>query len=234
MLGCWQQQSGGGIGRFKKGRLTRYLCGQLTAKTIKRKDNATHPNSRRAHQLARVAHRENLIAHKVSARNKNTQLKSERHLTIVGLLDPQLAATDLAGMHSLIGEDFLSINQHLLEQERHARRAGRPPSAREAALAEACRKEAGEYDAGIDVPDLRNSTNVKLLREWNGDAQMLPLYDFVRVSRKNPHVAKVVQVGKHKELVRRREFEAKAAAAAAEPSGEVEMGDDTPAASTSA
>lgn len=194
----------------------------MTAKTVKRKDNATHPNSRRAHQLARIAHREHLIAQKASARNKTTQLESERVLTIIGLLDPELPATDLAGMHSLIADDFLSINQHLLEQERQARRPGRPPSAREAALAEACRKEAGEYDAGIDVPDLRNETNVKLLREWNGDAQMLPLYDFVRVSRKNPQMAKMVQVGKHKELVRRRESEAKATA---EQSSEVEMGD---------
>lgn len=203
------------------------LC-KLTAKTIKRKESATHPNSRRAAQLARVAHRESLLSQRAAVRNKTTQKKSERVLTLVGLIDPELESIDLHAMHALVAEDYLSINRSLLEQERKARRSGRPPSAKEAALSEAVRKEEEEYDNGMDVPDLRNPVNVRLLREWNGDSQMLPLYDFIRISRKIPEVVKLIQVGSHKLLVLDRQARENNHAAPAQ-SGEVDMDDAAPA-----
>lgn len=50
---------------------------QITAKSIKRKDQATHPNSRRAKQLDRVALRDHKLASRKAERDRATGNKSE-------------------------------------------------------------------------------------------------------------------------------------------------------------
>lgn len=64
------------------------------------------------------------------------------------------------------------------------RRAGRPPTTREVALREVVQRERRDYEAGIEVPDLLSETNVRLLREWEGDEGALGAFRFVRVSGK--------------------------------------------------
>lgn len=175
-----------------------------------------------------MTHRESQLAKKATVRQKLSQKKSERIQTLVGLLEPEVDRVDLAGLHQLIQEGYLPIDRSLLDQERKARRAGRPPSAREVALSETVRSEEIEYEAGMDVPDLRDPVNVRLLRGWNGDTNMLPLFDFVRVSGKNPTMARVVQQGNHKELVLARQRKQ----AESHP-GDVEMNGHAPGPSSS-
>lgn len=47
-------------------------------------------------------------------------------------------------------------------------------------------KEKREYEAGIEVPDLCSETNVRLLRDWEGEAGFVPMIRFVRVSGTYP------------------------------------------------
>ncbi|KDN46150.1 hypothetical protein K437DRAFT_246747 [Tilletiaria anomala UBC 951] len=174
---------------------------KLTAKTIKRKNAPTHPNSRRAHQLARVAHREDKLARQKVLRRKVTDSRVERMFNMIGLLDPEVThLPDLQDLHTFISDTYLSLNRERLAEVQAARRPGRPPSKDELLLQSICAKEKEQYKMGMEVPDLTNPTNVKLLRAWQGGSQDLPLFRIVRISDTFPDQCVLIQAGIHKEL----------------------------------
>lgn len=98
------------------------------------------------------------------------------------------ALPDLASVHSFVAENFLTRHQDELQQLKSERRPGRPPHKRELQLNETIANEQQEYSQGFDIPDLTSLTNVKLLRDWQGDPQALPLFRMVRISAKYPYV----------------------------------------------
>lgn len=61
-------------------------------------------------------------------------------------------------------------------------------------------KEQTEYENGMEMPDLMNEANVRLLRAWQGDSNSLGLFRFIRVCGNDQQFCKVVQNGSHKSL----------------------------------
>ena len=96
------------------------------------------------------------------------------------------ALPDLVAVHSFITDNFLTRHNDELQELKADRRPGRPPHKRELELKEIIAKELQEYNEGFEVPDLTSATNVKLLRDWQGDPQALPLFRMVRISGKYP------------------------------------------------
>lgn len=108
-------------------------------------------------------------------------------LNLIGLLDPALKRIpDLPSLHTFISESYLSLNQERLAQLQAERREGRPPSPKEVQLQDLVAREKEEYRTGMEVPDLLNETNVRLLRSWQGNPQELPLFRIVRIAQAMP------------------------------------------------
>ena len=103
----------------------------------------------------------------------------ERLLTIIGLLDPEVThLEDLAAVHAFIKESVLPIAQERLAEEQAARD--------EVMLQDLVAREKEEYRTGMEIPDLTNEINVRLLRQWDGDKQGLALFRLVRISEAEP------------------------------------------------
>lgn len=117
------------------------------------------------------------------------------------LPDDLEALPDLAAVHSFMTDSFLTRHNEELEELRSERRPGRPPAKRETELKETIAKESQEYNEGFELPDLTSVTNVKLLREWQGDPQALPNFRMVRISGKYPEESKLMHPGNHKLLL---------------------------------
>jgi len=156
---------------------------KISERSIKKKSGPTHPHSRRATQLARVALRKDKLNQAKAVRNRSSNAKVDRLSTLILMLPDDVdALPDLAAVHSFVSENFLTRHNEELEELRADRRPGRPPSKREIELKEIIAKEAQEYSEGFEIPDLTSKTNVKLLRDWQGDPQALPLFRMVRIS----------------------------------------------------
>ncbi|CDS82475.1 uncharacterized protein SPSC_03294 [Sporisorium scitamineum] len=174
---------------------------KISERSIKKKSGPTHPHSRRATQLARVAHRKDKLNHAKSVRSRSSSAKVDRLSTLVLLLPDEIdALPDLPSVHEFISQNFLTRHNDELQELKAERRPGRPPLKREVELKELIAKEAQEYQEGFELPDLTNLTNVKLLRDWQGDPQALLLFRMVRISAKYPEQCKLIHPGTHKLL----------------------------------
>nr|CDI52873.1 conserved hypothetical protein [Melanopsichium pennsylvanicum 4] len=159
---------------------------KISERSIKKKSGPTHPYSRRATQLARVAHRRDKLTQAKSVRHRFSNAKVDRLSTLILMLPDDVdALPDLQSVHAFISENFLTRHDDELEQLKSERRPGRPPHNRELELKQIIAKELQEYDEGFELPDLTSTINVKLIRDWQGDPQALPLFRMVRISGKN-------------------------------------------------
>lgn len=174
---------------------------KISERSIKKKSGPTHPYSRRATQLARVAHRKDKLNHAKALRSRSSSAKVDRLSTLILMLPDDLEALpDLASVHAFVADTFLTRHNDELQELQSERRPGRPPHKREIELKETIAKELQEYNEGIELPDLTNPTNVKLLRDWQGDPQALPLFRMVRISAKYPEQCVLMHPGTHKLL----------------------------------
>ncbi|KAJ1028359.1 hypothetical protein NDA16_001529 [Ustilago loliicola] len=206
---------------------------KISERSIKKKSGPTHPFSRRATQLARVAHRKDKLNQAKSVRSRSTNAKVDRLSTLILMLpDDTDALPDLAAVHSFVTENFLTRHNDELQELKADRRPGRPPHKRELELKEIIAKELQEYNEGFEVPDLTSTTNVKLLRDWQGDPQALPLFRMVRISGKYPEQCKLMHPGNHKLL----QLEAKeqGESITADPSSEMDTTDNADSTDSSA
>ncbi|KAJ9477905.1 Translation machinery-associated protein 16 [Pseudozyma hubeiensis] len=174
---------------------------KISERSIKKKSGPTHPHSRRATQLARVAHRKDKLNQAKAVRGRSSNAKVDRLTTLILMLPDDVdALPDLASVHAFVADTFLKRHDDELQELKSERRSGRPPPKREVELKETISKELQEYDEGFELPDLINATNVKLLREWQGDPQALPLFRMVRISAANPDQYRLMHPGTHKLL----------------------------------
>lgn len=157
---------------------------KITARSLKGKSTApTHPNSRRAAQVARINHRTSKLQAAKSVRSRAGQAHVDRVSTLILLLPPDLDyVPDLPFLHSFLQDSFLKRHDDEIARLGAERRKGRPMAKREEELRELRDREQREYGAGIEIPDLMNEHNVAKLRQWNGDRQALGQFRFVRVS----------------------------------------------------
>ncbi|SAM81423.1 uncharacterized protein UBRO_03003 [Ustilago bromivora] len=195
---------------------------KISERSIKKKSSPTHPFSRRATQLARVAHRKDKLTQAKAVRNRSSNAKIDRLSTLILMLPDDIdALPDLATVHSFITGNFLTRHNYQLDQLKADRRPGRPPHKRELELKQIIALELQEYKQGFEAPDLTSKTNVKLLRDWQGDPQAFLLFRMVRISGKYPEQCNLIHPGNHKLL----QLEAKEpdASASAESSFEMDI-----------
>jgi translation machinery-associated protein 16 len=130
----------------------------------------------------------------------------------------------LPELHELVADVWLTRHDAELEEERAARRKGRPNSTNERKLEEVKLREAEEYRTGIgenrlfflllfgattvayvtlesEVPDLTHPENVALYRTWDQrEVAFAQLLRFIRISSTKPDKAIVSKPGKHPSL----------------------------------
>lgn len=159
---------------------------KITKKALTTKTGPTHPNSRRAAQLQRIDHRTSKLHEAKRVRRKEGDAKVERILSMVFLLPPDVTyVPDLSYLHSFLQSSFLDRHSEELREMEAERRPGRPTPMRLVQLLDKIKREKAEYENGMDIPDLMNEVNVRLLRAWQGDTNQLSLFRFARVSGKN-------------------------------------------------
>lgn len=107
---------------------------------------------------------------------------------------------DLYSFHDFMSTFFLARHDEELVALQKEQRPGRPKNKRLLELEHLIATEKREYHEGMDVPDLCNETNVRLLRDWQGDPQALPLFRFVRISSSDRGMYRIMQEGTHKLL----------------------------------
>lgn len=112
-------------------------------------------------------------------------------------LDPELHCLSLQELHKFVQEVWLTRHDLELEEERSARRKGRPKSSREHQLEELKRYEAEEYRTGLELPDLTSEHYLGLFRQWDGnDVTYLNIMRFIRICGEFPDVVHAVKPGR--------------------------------------
>lgn len=122
-------------------------------------------------------------------------------------------------MHSIIRDVWLTRNDEGLEQERAARRKGRPKSTKELKLEDTKLRETEEYRTGmgkikyhavpfkslsnrtLDVPDLTHEATVKLFRKWDQkEVAYIQLLRFIRINGADSTSSIISKPGQHHSL----------------------------------
>lgn len=131
---------------------------------------------------------------------------------------PQVGVLTLEELHAVVRDVWLTRHDDELEQERAARRKGRPKSTKETKLEEIKLRETEEYRTGIgesepspiqpaylifpkEVPDLTHEPTVQLFRKWDQkEVAYIQLLRFIRISSSDLTVAVVSKPGRHHSL----------------------------------
>ena len=203
------------------------------------KDKLHHPDSRKASQLVRRHLRKSKLGSAASKRRKNGYSQgTHTHHAKSCFTDPTSCTVDVYGffyhampdegvmtldeLHTLVRDIWLTRHDQEIDQERAARRQGRPKSTKEVKLEETKLRELEIYKTGMgmfnrihlkqstyslshispEVPDLTHPANVELFRRWDQkELAFIQLLRFIRISSADPHVAVVSRPGKHATLL---------------------------------
>ncbi|KAH9962639.1 hypothetical protein BC827DRAFT_1285547 [Russula dissimulans] len=190
------------------------------AKSAKR-EKIFHPESRKAGQLARKQLRNSKLAAQASSAQSYTQPRASSSINLLGgrpqtpdfygfffhaIPEEHGSVLSLPELHSLVSDVWLARHDTEQEEERAARRKGRPKSAKEQKLEEVKLREAEEYRTGMEVPDLTHPENVALYRTWDQrEVAFVQLLRFIRISSAKPDTATVSKPGRHPNLVTQRD-----------------------------
>ncbi|KAF8475313.1 hypothetical protein DFH94DRAFT_795240 [Russula ochroleuca] len=173
-----------------------------------KKEKVFHPESRKAGQLARKQLRKFKLAGQASNRSKLHSSKADFYGFFFHAIPEERGnVLTLSELHELVADIWLTRHDEELEEERAARRKGRPKSTKEQKLEQVQLREAEEYRTGMEVPDLTHPDNVALYRTWDQrEVAFLQLLRFIRISSSKPDTAIVSKPGKHPSLVPQQEF----------------------------
>ncbi|KAF7796332.1 hypothetical protein EIP86_007509 [Pleurotus ostreatoroseus] len=167
-----------------------------------KKEKLFHPQSRKADQLVRAQHRKSKLEELAKARRK----KQGDTVDIFGFfyhsLPPEGADhLELSDLHMIIRDSWLTRYDAEIEEEKKARRKGRPKSVKEQKLEEIKLREAEQYRTGLEVIDLTHAANVALFRRWDQkEAAFLKQLRFIRISSSNPESFTLSRPGLHPSL----------------------------------
>lgn len=162
-----------------------------------KKEKVYHPSSRKAGQLARHALRKGKLG--------NLALKrGQKHSSLVDLYGffyhamPEEGVLTLEELHHIVGNVWLTRFNEELEEEKAARRKGRPKSSREVYLEDLKLREVEEYRTGMEVIDLTHPPTVEVFRRWDQkEVAFIQLLRFIRIfSPEHEHFI-VSRPGKH-------------------------------------
>lgn len=165
-----------------------------------KKEKVFHPDSRKAGQLSRVQLRKGKLADAASKRTKKYSAQADLYGFFYHAMPPE-GTLSLEELHSVISNVWLTRHDEELEQERAARRKGRPKSTKELKLEEIKLRESEQYRTGMDVPDLTHEATVELFRKWDQtEVAYIQLLRFIRISSVDSMSAVVSKQGKHHSL----------------------------------
>ncbi|KAG6916123.1 hypothetical protein DXG01_008354 [Tephrocybe rancida] len=162
-----------------------------------KKEKLFHPSSRKADQLARKALRKGKLGNLATKRG-------QKHHSLVDVYGfffhalPEEGALTLPELHAIVQDIWLTRFDEELEQERAARRKGRPKSAKEIKLEEIKLRESDEYRTGMEVIDLTHPATVEVFRRWDQkEVAFMQLLRFIRITSANPDLVVVSRPGRH-------------------------------------
>ncbi|KAG6857443.1 hypothetical protein H0H87_003510 [Tephrocybe sp. NHM501043] len=165
-----------------------------------KKEKLFHPSSRKADQLARKALRKGKLGNLASKRGQKAN--SLVQVDVYGFYFhalPEEGTLTLPELHSVVKDLWLTRYDDELEQERAARRKGRPKSAREVKLEELKLRESDEYRTGFD---LTHPTNVEVFRRWDQkEVAYIQLLRFIRITSTDPELVVISRPGKHISII---------------------------------
>ncbi|THH14631.1 hypothetical protein EW146_g5723 [Bondarzewia mesenterica] len=185
-----------------------------------KKEKIFHPESRKAGQLARTQIRKSKLAGQASKRAK-------KHSSLVDFYGffhhalPEEGELTLEDMHAIIGDVWLARHDAELEEERAARRKGRPKSVKEMKLEEMKLRESEQYRTGMgavhyriqfalfiyrrllsEVPDLTHHANVALFRKWDQiEVAYVHMLRFIRITSAKLDIFVLSRQGRHSSLI---------------------------------
>ncbi|KAL9713686.1 translation machinery-associated protein 16 [Leucoagaricus gongylophorus] len=173
-----------------------------SAKSAKaKKEKVFHPESRKAQQLARNALRRDKRSNQSSKRSQKHDSRADVYGFFFHAL-PKDGVLSLMELHGLI-RGMLARNDQELEQERAARRRGRPKSVKETKLEDAKLVESELYRTGMEVLDLTHPVNVHLFRQWDQkEVSYVDHLRHIRVFSQQPKDVVVSRPGKHQLLIK--------------------------------
>ena len=179
----------------------------LSLKKIKGKKEHAHPHSRKANQIQRAALRDDRLRDAGARKDKERYVLINRvgffkiavmtatSTTGAGTMQSDAAETTTIGDSNVrsftiqetrqLIEAYIRRRDNDLEDERKARRPGRPKSTKEDQLSMAIKAEEDEYRSGFKVPDLSDAHNVLALMQWPGDWGGLNNVKLVEVKRED-------------------------------------------------
>ncbi|KAG6866548.1 hypothetical protein C0991_002033 [Blastosporella zonata] len=166
-----------------------------------KKEKLFHPSSRKADQLARKALRKGKLGNLASKRGQ----KQNSLVDVYGFFYhalPEEGVLTLPELHSVVNEIWLTRFDDELEQERAARRKGRPKSVKESKLEEIKLRESDEYRSGMEVIDLTHPANVEVFRLWDQkEVAYMQLLRFIRITSTDPDLVVVSRPGRHVSII---------------------------------
>ncbi|KAI0051027.1 hypothetical protein FA95DRAFT_1570257 [Auriscalpium vulgare] len=162
-----------------------------------KKEKIFHPGSRKAGQLNRTQVRKSKLAGQAAKRSQKHSSKTDFYGFFFHAM-PDEGVLTLEELHGIVRNVWLTRNDDDLEEERKARRKGRPKSTKETKLEEIMLQEAEQYRTGMEVPDLTHEANVALFRRWDQvEFPYTQLLRHIRISSSRPDVATLSRLGKH-------------------------------------
>ncbi|KAF9820579.1 hypothetical protein IEO21_01282 [Rhodonia placenta] len=175
--------------------------------TAQKKEKLFHPQSRKAGQLARVQHRKDKLTDLARARvgKRRSQVLSTISADIYSFFYkalPPEGVLSLEELHLIVRDIWMSRFDSEIEEEKNARRKGRPKSVKEQKLEEIKLREAEEYRTGLEVVDLTDPPNVELFRRWDQkEVAFIQQLRFIRIAGDAPSLVVISRPGQHPSLV---------------------------------
>ncbi|KAF5362572.1 hypothetical protein D9756_002494 [Leucocoprinus leucothites] len=167
-----------------------------------KKEKVFHPASRKASQLARKALRKGRLGNLTSKRSQKHDARADIYGFFFHAL-PEDGVISLEELHNLIRDIWLARHDEELEQEKAARRKGRPKSVKETKLEDMKLVESEVYRTGLEVLDLTHPVNVHLFRQWDQkEVAYVEQLRHIRIFSQQPEDSIVSKPGKHQLLIK--------------------------------
>ncbi|MCJ1400196.1 hypothetical protein MMC11_003400 [Xylographa trunciseda] len=141
-----------------------------------------HENSRNSQRLRRASARDDKLARVSAARAKVNQVHLRRVAYFQAAAKAAAGSFDLGQIQQLI-QSYLERDDEELVKIESERRPRRPRSTREDLLKQRMTMDEREYDGGFWMPDMMETNNLRILREWNGEWTQLGTLKYVRIAR---------------------------------------------------
>lgn len=125
------------------------------------------------------------------------QPTADKYAFFFHAIPPEATHLTLAELHELVQSLWLTRHDRALEEERSARRKGRPKSSKDNQLEEMKRQDAEEYRTGLDLPNFTDTATLALFRKWDAvDVSYLYILHFIRICGEFPEAVHVARIGR--------------------------------------